>query len=246
METSVAMCKLAAESGTEGIVCSAHANDRYEFSPERVQAKIDEVSKLSGGKPRLYPGCDFHLSYQNIQHALAEPTRFTINHGHYLLVEFADFAIPPNIDQVFFQFQTKGIRPIITHPERNPWLISRRDHLVNWAEQGALVQVTAGSLLGRFGRTAGGFARWLIEHRLLHLVASDGHNTSNRPPVLKPAYEQVKKEFDRQTADVIFKDWPEAVIQDQLFDVPPPIMNPRRTFFTRVASAFRKLESSDK
>ena len=56
----------------------------------------------------LYPGCDFHLSYENLQNALAEPRPFTINHGQYLLVEFADFAIPPRMDQTFFQLRSRG------------------------------------------------------------------------------------------------------------------------------------------
>ena len=42
--------------------------------------------------------------------------------------------------------------PIIVHPERNAELIERPDKLYNLVNKGALTQVTAGSLLGKFGK----------------------------------------------------------------------------------------------
>ena len=42
--------------------------------------------------------------------------------------------------------------PIIVHPERNAELIERPDKLYKLVSKGALTQVTAGSLLGKFGK----------------------------------------------------------------------------------------------
>ena len=243
METSVEMCRVAAEDGIEATVCSMHANDQYAFDPELVQKTIDQVMSQTGGKPRLYPGCDFHLSYQNITNALREPKRYTINHGSYLLVEFADFAVPPNIDEVFFQFRSRGMIPIITHPERNPWLMGARHKLFEWVDAGALVQVTAGSLTGRFGERAGRFSEWLLEHRMLHFVATDAHNVNDRPPRLTPAYERVAKDFGRDVADRIFRENPRAALESQEINAEPPVAPsaPRKqTFLGRLAATFRR------
>ncbi len=42
-----------------------------------------------------------------------------MNQKNYLLVEFNEIAIPPVMDQTLHEMQLAGIRPIITHPERN-------------------------------------------------------------------------------------------------------------------------------
>lgn len=240
METSLQMCRMAAEDGIEATVCSAHANDRYPFDPDRVQQKIEEVNAKSGGLPRLYPGCDFHLSYENIQGALADPRRYTINHGAYLLVEFADFAIPPNMDQIFFQLRSRGMIPIITHPERNPWLMSRRQQLLEWVQAGALVQVTAASLLGRFGEGPDRFCQWLLECRMIHFVATDAHNVTSRPPQLRPAYKKVAEQCGSIMADLVFKEHPRAALHSESISPEPPVLPKPQSFFDRIAGAFRR------
>ncbi len=239
LETSLEMCRMAADDGIEAIVCTAHANDRYPFDPDLVERKIREVTTQSGGVPHLYPGCDFHLSYENLQSALAAPRRFTINHGHYLLVEFADFAIPPHMDQTFFQFRSRGMIPIVTHPERNPWLMSAGRQLFDWVQAGALVQVTAGSLLGRFGKSAVHFCRWLLESRMIHFVASDAHNTTHRPPLLRAAYNEVAGQFGHDLAELIFNQYPRAALESEPISPEPPTLSRRKTFFDRVVDRFR-------
>lgn len=240
MDVAIEMCKLSAADGIETTVCSAHANSRYKFDPNVVQRKIEEVMARSGGRPKLVPGCDFHLSYENIQSALAEPRRYTINHGSYLLVEFADFAIPPNIDKIFFDFRSKGMIPIVTHPERNPWLMRGRAQIYQWVEVGALVQVTAGSLLGRFGQAAQRFCYWALEHRIIHFVATDAHNVTTRPPMLRAAYTRVAEDYGHGLAEQIFKEQPQCAVEDRQFVPEPPVQPKKRTFFDALTSAFRR------
>lgn len=239
LETSLEMCRMAASDGIEAVVCTMHANDHYAFDPGVVKRKIDEIHQKTGGKPRLYPGCDFHLSYENIQSAFHEPRRHTVNHGSHLLVEFGDLSIPPNISQVFFQFQSRGIVPVITHPERNGWLQNSLAQMVDWVRAGTLVQITAGSLLGNFGRRAAATCRWLLERRLVHFVATDAHNTTSRPPLLKNAYELVSSEFGRPLADRIFKENPACAVEGRLFEVEAPIEPPSPGLWQRIAARFR-------
>lgn len=238
LETSLEMCRVAADDGIEAIVCAMHANDQYAFDPELVKRAIDEVQQKTGGIPRLYPGCDFHLSYENVQSALNEPRRHTVNHGSYLLVEFADLSIPPNIAQVFFQFCSRGMIPVVTHPERNAWLQSSRAEIIDWVQAGSLVQVTAGSLLGDFGRRAARFCRWLLERQLVHFVATDAHNATTRPPLLKKAYELVAREYGPLLADRIFRENPTCAVENRLFDGEPQIEQAPPGFWQRIAARF--------
>ena len=43
---------------------------------------------------KLSLGCDFHLSYDNMQDVLANPTRYVIADTRYMLVEFSNYSVP--------------------------------------------------------------------------------------------------------------------------------------------------------
>ncbi len=239
LDTSLMMCKMAADDGIEAMVCTPHANERYAYDPDLVGQKIAELSARTGGVPKLYQGCDFHLSYENIQSALEDGSRYTINRGIYLLVEFADLSIPPNITDVFYRLQSRGIVPVITHPERNAWIIGQRDALAKWVETGCRVQITAHSLLGRFGKESARFCDWLLERGLVHFVASDSHNVTGRPPLLGAACRQIAATYGSTTADALFRDNPRAALESGAVEAPLPEKPESRGLLSRIAAAFR-------
>jgi protein-tyrosine phosphatase len=212
LEESVAMLRLAAGNGTTDIVASPHANLEFHFDPEIVASKIAELSSAVNGAIRIHAGCDFHLSFDNIQDSLQHPAKYAINHRRYVLVEFSDLLIPKTTDDVFYQMQAAGMIPIITHPERNMLLQKRLDKLEVWVESGCLLQVTAGSFLGRFGKEAKAFADRLLLKGLAHIVASDAHDAKHRPPLLKEAYQYVAKACGEARAELLFATNPTATL----------------------------------
>ena len=107
-----------------------------------------------GDKIRIHRGCDFHLFFDNIRNCLQDRSNFTINGKRYLMVEFADSQIPKTINDVSTAFCRKNITPVITHPERNALLMGRMGDMVRWIRSGCLIQVTAASFTGRFGKSA--------------------------------------------------------------------------------------------
>lgn len=160
LEQSVALVKIAAAAGTTDLVGTPHASPEYRFDPQVVQERLRQVEAATGGILRLYSGCDFHLSYDNIEDALKNPRKYTINQNSYLLVEFSDMLIFRNTQEILTRLPgIAKMSPIITHPERNRLLRKRLDEMAEWCDAGALVQVTGGSLLGRFGNSALEFSR---------------------------------------------------------------------------------------
>lgn len=216
LDISVAMVRLAAEWGTTDIVASPHANQEYKFDPELVEDRLEELREAAGtSAPRIYYGCDFHLSYDNIQDAVAHPARYTIDHGRYLLVEFSDLVIFPNTTEIFARLLDAGMIPVITHPERNTLLQQRLPKLREWSEMGCLLQVTAQSFNGRFGRRAERFSKVLLEENLIHVVASDAHDTKHRPPDLGEAYDWLAKERSEALAETLCVRNPGAVLRSE-------------------------------
>lgn len=215
-DVSLAMVRLAAEWGTTDLVASPHANLEFKFDPELVEDRLVKLREAAGTAcPRLYYGCDFHLSFDNIQDAVAHPTRYTINHGRYLLVEFSDLVIFPNTTEIFARLLDAGMIPVITHPERNTLLQQRLPKLREWAGMGCLLQVTAQSFTGRFGKRAHRFSRTLLEEDLIHVVASDAHDTKHRPPDLGEAYGWLRKERSERVAEALCVRNPGAIIRSE-------------------------------
>lgn len=203
IEDSVAMVRMAAEHGTTDLVATPHANPTYSFDPQIVQERLLEVAEASGHVLRLHAGCDFHLSYDNIQDALANPRKYTINQQSYLMVEFSDLLIFHNTAEIFTRLEEAGMTPVITHPERNGLLRQRVDQIAQWVEAGACVQVTGQSLLGEFGRRAAEFSRTLLDRRLVHFLASDAHDCEHRPPRLDLAHAWLKEHYGEEWAEAL-------------------------------------------
>jgi protein-tyrosine phosphatase len=215
LEESVEMLRLAAESATTDLVATPHANLQFQFDPARIEEKLAELRAAGGPSPRIHQGCDFHLYPVNIEDALAHPSKYTINGKRYLLVEFPDVLIAKNTSEVFAGLRGAGMVPIITHPERNFLLHSRMEALESWIATGCLVQVTAQSLLGRFGPEVRAFARHLMEQDLVHFIASDAHDAGDRTPRLDTAFDHVSRRYGKARAQFLFVENPRAVLSGE-------------------------------
>jgi protein-tyrosine phosphatase len=205
LETSTEMLAIAVKSGTTEIVATPHANSEFLYDGNLVSARLEELRRAAPEGIGIHRGCDLHLSSENVKSALRAPALFTINGGNYLLVELPDFFIYPNIQDIFQRFLAQDILPVITHPERNVLLQDRLGDLARWVEIDCLIQITAQSLIGDFGRPAKRFADDLLRRGFVHFVASDSHDCSHRPPRLDLAYAYVSQRFGIHTADLIFK-----------------------------------------
>ena len=230
-EQALAMLEMAADGGISDIVATPHANDQFCFDAEAVEERLAESQRRSAGVPRLHYGCELHITPENIESALRFPARYSIAHRGYLLVEFSDFQIPRTAGEILRRLMEAGMRPIIAHPERNPILRERIEDLTDWVEQGALVQVTAHSLLGRFGRSARSSSQNLVERGLVHFLASDAHDARYRPPVLGDARRAVEQSFGQPVADRLLVINPQAVLAGNPVEPSAPARRARFRFF---------------
>jgi protein-tyrosine phosphatase len=214
-EMALEMCRMADADGIEHIVATPHANDRYSYDRGYLSGLRDHLQELTGEKPRLGLGCDFHMSYENVQDAMINPGRYLIEGGSYLLVELSNFSIPPHIDESYARMRQIGITPIITHPERNPILQRTPKRVLDWVDMGCAVQVTASAFAGRWGKAATQMAEWLLKCEAVHVLASDAHNLKSRFPNLSQARDAVAKLSGNGVAKALVEDNPRAVITGQ-------------------------------
>jgi protein-tyrosine phosphatase len=216
IETSVAMGEVAIAEGVTFIACTPHSSDSYPYHAElnaermaEIQARLDTAG---AGRIELGLACDFHLNADNIQDAIRNPLKYSIRGKGYLLVEFPEAAIPPQLGEALHRLQAAGYTNVITHPERNPIIVRHPQMLADWIRMGCVVQVTASSLYGRFGNSAEAFSNELLDRNWIHFLATDAHNLDWRPPHLKKGYEYVVNRAGEETARRLCVENPLAAI----------------------------------
>ena len=225
IDDSLAMVRMAAEHGTTDLVATPHANLEFKFDAKVIAERIAQLREASGGVLRLYTGCDFHLSYDNIQDSIEHPRKYTINQQRYLLVEFSELLIFKNTEDIFARLRDAGMTPIVTHPERNGLLRQRGEAIAKWVDQGARVQITTQSLTGTFGRRAQEFSRELLDRGLVHVVASDGHDCEHRPPVMDQARAWLRRKYGEALAQALCVSNPGAALAGD--DMYLPTLDPQ-------------------
>ncbi len=231
LETSVAMVQMAVEDGVTHIVATPHANSEYMYDRRANAARLHQIRDALPVATReritLGLGCDFHLDYDNTADIDHVNPRCQINNGPYLLIELSDTGIPQRLDELIYELRVAGMVPILTHPERNLILQRSRFRLREWMKSDMLVQVTANSVTGEFGKLAERIAWEFLEKNWVHFISSDAHSTVRRTPRLSAAYERISKRMGEETAQRLFVTNPLAVFEGRPLSPQP---QPRGVF----------------
>ena len=212
LEVAEEMCRMAIADGVEHMVATPHCNDRYRYDREYLTGALQELQARIGSQLALSLGCDFHMSYENVQDALEKPARYVIAETKYLLVELSNYGVPPSVSDSLMRLADRGLIPILTHPERNPILQGDLKRVLQWAAAGVVVQVTASAFTGLWGEHVRRAAVWLLRNNAVHVLASDAHNVNRRPPGLSSARAAVAEISGEDTAQALVDDNPRAIV----------------------------------
>ncbi|API92965.1 tyrosine protein phosphatase [Virgibacillus pantothenticus] len=197
-EQSLKMAKAAIEQGIHTIIATPHhqngAFNNFRWEIENNVEILNDFFKREGVPLTVLPGQETRI-YGEMVEGLRQNELLPLNYSKYVFVEFPSDSVPRYTTQLLFDIQVEGYTPIIVHPERNRSLLEHPNLLYELVSKGALTQVTAGSVVGKFGKDIQKFTTQIIEANLTHFVASDAHNTTSRAFYLQEAYEDIKKNF---------------------------------------------------
>jgi len=204
------MARIAVGDGIRRIVATPHVKDRC-LSPEDIRrqtARFNEELRKADLPLEILPGAE--LGWDVAVEGLAG---YTLNGSVYALIEFPPTHIPADARQVLFKALLAGFTPVIAHPERHPSIIKNPSVLLELVKAGTLVQMTGESLGGSLGPDAQFCARFLLKKQAVHFLASDGHGSLWRKPILSRALGEAAVLIGRTAALKLVTANPNAVLK---------------------------------
>jgi len=224
---SLEMARLAVADGIRGVVCTPHwVAGFYENSRDQVLKTVAVFrQKLLEQKISLevYPGCELHADLTLLQRVKRRELLTLNDSGRYVLLEFPYETLPDNSEILLWDLLTHDIVPVVAHPERNSALLRDVERLRRWIRMGVLVQITAGSMLGRFGSRVQAFCSDILERQMVHVVASDAHGLHTRAPTLSTALAEIQRRLGKAAARSLVFDNPRKIIQGKVVKPPEPL-----------------------
>lgn len=199
IEETIQMAKEAVSEGIHTIIATPHhKNGQYDNEKTSILEKVSDLNKLLASEAiplTILPGQEIRLYGEVLDDYHSGGKILPLAETSYLMIEFSSGHVPRYAKQLLYELQTEGFTPIIVHPERNQEIIENPDLLYRFVNNGALSQITAGSLCGQFGKKIKKFSEQLIEANLTHFVASDAHNVRNRNFKMTEAMAEVEKKY---------------------------------------------------
>ncbi|MBM4036918.1 MAG: hypothetical protein FJ290_00260 [Planctomycetes bacterium] len=201
---AIELCNALVADGVTTVIATPHQLGRFDstLTADDIRHAVVELSAAlsARGIPLVVEaGADVRVD-ERIPALLDAGRLVTLaDSGRYLLLELPHDTFI-NIQPLLAEIVARGVTPVLSHPERNVFLARRPEAMSPWLEGGALLQVTAASLLGHFGPLAEQVAWHWLATGAAALVASDAHDAAARRPCMTQATEAIARRLGEPAA----------------------------------------------
>ncbi|MGA7704809.1 MAG: CpsB/CapC family capsule biosynthesis tyrosine phosphatase [Solirubrobacteraceae bacterium] len=216
--SSIALARAAAGMGVRTIVATPHVSGRYPNEACTIARLTENVAvalKRENVDMEIRMGAE--IAVEHIPEIATEQlTRLGLGGGKWLLIEPPFGPLTPSLGDAVTALQRAGHRVVLAHPERCPTFHRDPAMLETLVRGGALTSVTAGALVGRFGKDVRHFALDMATAKLIHNVASDAHDAQRRRPGLR---EEIEHAGLGTLTEWLTQEVPAAILDGE--DIPP-------------------------
>lgn len=216
---SVEMARIAIADGIQLMACTPHITPGvYDNDTGRIENAIIELRQVLEDEQlelELVMGADIHVSPE-MGEQIIQGFWPRLGGTRYFLFEPPHRIMPPHLARFANGLLNQGLVPILTHPERLTWIEPNYDVICELGKLGVLVQLTAGSITGAFGKRAQYWSDRMLDENRVDIIASDAHNISGRPPILSRARDEIARRFGDEFALRLVDSNPRNVLNDQM------------------------------
>ncbi len=219
MSEALAMARSARASGVAGIVATPHFAGRPE-SLEGIGLLLARHKSLRSALAKAGIGLELYLGAEIL--CLPETVKMarqqqlpTLGQTNYLLCEFGFRENRMYMSRLLQAIAGCGYQIVVAHPERYEAI--QRDIRVadQWFAKGYVLQVNKDSLLGTFGPRVQQTAQLLLEQGLVHIIASDAHDSLCRTTDMGAIRAWLKDHCPEEYARVLLEENPARLIRGE-------------------------------
>lgn len=201
-QVSVAMLRDAAEQGIQAIILTPHYRQgMFKYPLEEIRAAYEDIySEAEKLGVMVYLGCEYHAdgdTGENFKNGRC----LALADSDHVLVEFKYESTVGFIRNTLNDLLAHGYTPVIAHAERYGSFIKEPELLRQMRDMGVMVQINAGSVIGREGFKTKRLCKRIIKEHLVDIVASDSHNMTDRKNRMKECFEYIVKKYGDERAE---------------------------------------------
>lgn len=196
---------MAQEQGVTDIIATPHATPGMEpFHYAEYIQKLNQINRYAYEQNisvRLFPGAEIFYTPSTLD-KLDEKAIPTLALTNAVLVEFMPDEKYDVIYGAFRKLANGGYHPVLAHVERYECLVSHIDRITELREQlEVMIQMNCRTVIKPGGLLFSRFCNRLLEGGMVDFVASDTHNCTSRPIMMREAYQALTKRFGGDMAD---------------------------------------------
>ncbi len=218
LDVALGMAKEAAAQGVVTMACTPHIlPGLYDNRGPQIRSAVSDLQLRldDAGVPlQVVTGADNHITPEFVG-GLQSGHLLSLADTRYVLVEPPHHVAPARLEELFFGLLLAEYVPILTHPERLRWIENKYTVMQSLVARGVWMQVTSGSLTGRFGRRARYWAERMLAEGCVHVLASDAHDLTRRPPDLAEGRQAAEKLVGCEEAHHLVVTRPRGVLENK-------------------------------
>ncbi len=217
LSVSLAMAEAFVNDGVEVVACTPHILPGLYHNRggdiRKAVADLQSHIDRAGLPLRLTTGADVHVA-PNLAAGLRSGEILSLADSRYVLIEPPHHVLPVRFEETLFDLMLSGYVPIVTHPERLSWIKENYVILQRLVGNGVWMQITAGSLTGKFGKAPLYWSERMLNEGLVHVIASDAHDVSRRRPDLAEGAARAAHVLGAAEAQQLVIGRPQGVLQN--------------------------------
>ncbi len=221
MQTALEMLRNAEASHVIALAATPHCNvpgmpglNYFDMALLERLRELRRTAEEAGIAVKIMTGMEVRVD-ENLRQLLMQGKLLGLNGSRYLLTEFLPDATLTFCRESLQTILDAGMIPLVAHPERYGVIWQNPEGVNEWLDMGCHVQITAGSILGKFGRDAWRAADYLIRNDLVAVVASDAHSLRFRTNNLIPVHDHLSTHYSSGYANMLLLQNPYAICQNE-------------------------------
>ncbi|SHF26920.1 tyrosine-protein phosphatase [Alkalibacter saccharofermentans] len=232
---ALAMVKAASEAGYTDVVCTPHfiADSEFESSAGSNQSVLDEINShlQSEGKPlNLHLGSEIYFDPSSVE-SLNTKQAATLNKSKYVLVEVPRQKMNfSSLLNYVFQLEIAGYSVVLAHPERYDFVIEDPNHLASLIKRDVIIQMNLLSLTGKYGDQVKKTAKLMLDHNMVHAVATDAHKPQHYHEAID-GLNLLEKQVGSDMFDQLTNYNPGFIINNEIFYPDSPVKIKKKGIF---------------